>query len=74
VVRLELADDFGWPITSLRQVFHGQAAMVVCTVTIVLATAQLFPDLQARLVLAGCYGAALAWVTAWCKSSRRMSL
>jgi hypothetical protein len=54
--------------------FHGQAAMVVCTVTIVLATAQLFPDLQARLVLAGCYGAALAWITGWCKSSRRMSL
>jgi hypothetical protein len=48
--------------------------MLICTVTIVLANAQLFPDLQARLVLAGCYGAALAWITCWCKSSRRMSL
>jgi hypothetical protein len=54
--------------------FHGQAAMVVCTVSIVLATAQLFPDLQARLVLVGCYGAALAWITGWCKSRRRMSM
>jgi hypothetical protein len=54
--------------------FRGQAALVVCAVTIVLATARLFPDLPERLVLAACYGAALAWITGWCKQSRRMSL
>jgi hypothetical protein len=54
--------------------FPGQAAMLVCAITIVLATAKLFADLHERLVLASCYGAALAWITGWCKNSRRMSL
>jgi hypothetical protein len=59
---------------SLLRSFRGQAAMLVCAITIVLATAKLFPDLQERLLIAVCYGAALAWVTGWCKNRRRMSL
>lgn len=54
--------------------FRGQAAMLLCAITMVLATAMLFQDVQERLVLASCYGAALAWITGWGKNKRRMSL
>lgn len=54
--------------------FGGQAAMLLCSMTIALATAAHFPDVQERLVLAFCYGTALAWVSGWWKSRRRMSL
>lgn len=54
--------------------FRGQAVMLVCAITIVLATAKLFPGVQEHLVLACCYGAALAWITGWSKNKRCMSL
>lgn len=73
---------FGWNwrmslssrLPSFVRSFRGQAAMLVCAITIVLATATLFPDLQEHLVLTSCYGAALAWITGWGKNKRRMSL
>jgi hypothetical protein len=54
--------------------FRGQGAILLCVITIVLATATHFPDLSERLVLATCYGAALAWITGWWKNYRRGSL
>ncbi len=54
--------------------FRGQATMLLCVITIVLTTSALFPDLQERLVLASCYGAALAWFSGWWKNYRRMRL
>jgi hypothetical protein len=51
--------------------FRGQAAILLCVITIVLATAKLFPDIPERLVLASCYGTALAWVTGWSKNKKR---
>jgi hypothetical protein len=47
--------------------------MLVCAITIVLATAKLYLDLQERRLTAACNGAAVAWVTGWCKNRRRMS-
>ncbi len=54
--------------------FRGQAAILLCVITIVLATATLFPGLPERLVLATCYGTALAWFTGWWKNYRCGSL
>lgn len=51
--------------------FSGQAAMLAGAIITVLAAAQLFPDLQERLVLAFCYAAAIAWLSGWW-SNRRM--
>jgi hypothetical protein len=54
--------------------FRGQAAILLCAITIVLTTATLFPDLSERLVVVTCYGTALAWITGWWKNYRRGKL
>ena len=42
--------------------------------TVALAVARLFPDLQERLVLASCYGTALAWFSGWQGNFQHMRL
>src|SRR5215469_9368658 len=77
-----LAGWFGWNwrmtsssrSPSFVRSFRGQAVMLVCAITIVLATAKPFSGLGDRLVLTSCYGAALAWITGWAKNKRRTSL
>ncbi|HEV2134283.1 MAG TPA: hypothetical protein VGR47_08465 [Terracidiphilus sp.] len=61
-------------LPSFVRSFRGQVAMLLGAITSVLATTALFPHLQERLVLACCYGAALAWFSAWWKNYRRMRL
>lgn len=53
--------------------FSGQAAVLVGAITIVLATAKLFPGLQERLVIAFCYAAVLAWLSGWWANHRLTS-
>lgn len=54
--------------------FRGQAAMLLAVITIVLVTSNHFPELRQGLVVAACYGTALAWITGWGKNKRRMRL
>lgn len=54
--------------------FSGQAAMLVGTITVVLATAKLCPGLQESLAFAFCYAGALAWFSGWWGNYRRLSV
>ena len=54
--------------------FRGQAAVLLSAITIVLITSTYFPELRHGLVVAACYGTALAWITGWGKNKRRMKL
>jgi hypothetical protein len=71
---------YQWRISTGRRLpgfvrsFHGQAAMVLCVITIVLVAVKLFSNLPESLVFAICYEAALAWVTGWWKNYRRRTL
>lgn len=63
----------GRPPAFLRS-FGGQAALLVCALTVVLAVARLFPELQERLLFASCYGTAIAWFSGWQGNYRHMRL
>ena len=52
--------------------FPGQAAMLVGAMTMVLAAASFFPNLQERLVFAFCYATTIAWASGWWRNYRRM--
>lgn len=54
--------------------FRGQAAMFLCAITVMLATATLFPGLHERFLIAACYGAAHGWITGWGKNKHRITL
>jgi len=70
---------FNWRISSTSHFpssvrsFRGQVAILTCAITILLVAAPHFPGLQERLVLAFCYGTALAWLSGWWKNRRRLS-
>lgn len=63
----------GGPPAFVRS-FGGQAALLVCALTALLAAARLFPDLQERFVFACCYGTALAWFSGWQGNYQHMRL
>jgi uncharacterized membrane protein len=64
---------FDWRMSSRSRLpmyvrsFRGQATMLLCAIAIVLITSTRFPELRRGLVVAACYGTALAWVTGWGK-------